>query len=79
MIELAMECRWEISSVFHLRTKHIDSRNHFISDEILNNKIKLKYIQTNKVTTDVMTKGIDKLKHEICRCELELVLLKNYM
>ena len=48
--------------VFHLRTKHIDIRYHFIREHIIQNEIKLCQIDTNYQIADMLTKGLNKVK-----------------
>jgi hypothetical protein len=40
------------------RTKHIDIRYHFIQDSIVNNKIDVKYLCTEEMVADVLTKTV---------------------
>ena len=49
---------------FHKRTKHIDTRYHFIREEIANNKLQLAYIGTKDQLADGFTKGLDNTKHK---------------
>lgn len=49
--------------VFHKRTKHIDVRYHFIRDAVLDNKILLKYLETNSMPADMLTKALGSKKH----------------
>ena len=47
---------------FHLRTKHIDLRYHFIREAVEDSKIKLSYIPTAKNVADIFMKMMAKLK-----------------
>ena len=49
---------------FHLRTKHIDLRYHFICEAVEEGTIKMKYIPTAKNTADVFTKALSRAKFE---------------
>lgn len=46
----------------HRRTKHIDIRYHFVKDLISKYNITVKYLPTEKMTADVLTKPISKAK-----------------
>lgn len=52
--------------VFHSRTKHIDIRHHFIREAVNEHHIKLVYTPTEKMTADVLTKGLSRPKHWKC-------------
>ena len=63
--------------VFHARTKHIDTRYHFIREELQNGVISLKYISTKQMVADILTKPLAKtlfveLRHTL-GLELHLV------
>uniref|UniRef100_A0A3Q7IY94 Reverse transcriptase Ty1/copia-type domain-containing protein n=1 Tax=Solanum lycopersicum TaxID=4081 RepID=A0A3Q7IY94_SOLLC len=49
---------------FHNRTKHIDTRNHFIHDHTIRGDIELKICDTRDQTTDVLTKALPQAKHD---------------
>lgn len=51
---------------FHSRTKHIDIRHHFVRDMCEQGVIKLKYLSTDKMPADVLTKGLNGTKHHEC-------------
>jgi len=44
------------------KTKHIDVKYKFISEQIQSNKIKVEYISTENQQADILTKGLDKVK-----------------
>ena len=46
----------------HGRAKHIDIKFHYIREMITMNKIELRYCKTDKMTADVLTKGIGKIQ-----------------
>lgn len=54
------------NSVHHQRTKHIDIRYHFIREQTVNNVINVKYMNTENMVADSLTKGVGKLKLEYC-------------
>jgi hypothetical protein len=59
--------------VFHQRTKHIDTRFHFIRDLIKDNVIEIKYLPTDHMIADILTKALPRVKFEGLR-----VLLNGY-
>lgn len=52
--------------VFHKRSKHIDIRYHCIRSWISENKFVLKYISTEKMIADMLTKSLGQNKHKFC-------------
>ena len=42
--------------VFHNRSKHIDTRFHYLRDCIANKKIKVKYVKTQDQVVNIFTK-----------------------
>jgi len=47
-------------SKFHLKTKHIKRRYYFVRDAIKSKVIAIKYISTNKMIADPLTKRIPR-------------------
>lgn len=41
--------------VFHVRTKHIEVRRHFVRENVLNQEIELKGVKTNDQVADIFT------------------------
>lgn len=54
------------NSVFHSRSKHIDIRYHFSREAQERGDIIVKYVPTDEMSADVLTKSIPKNKHENC-------------
>ncbi|KAM0727558.1 Retrovirus-related Pol polyprotein from transposon TNT 1-94 [Formica fusca] len=52
--------------VYHARSKHIEIRQHFIREVLYNYSIKLKYLPTEKMLADILTKELPKMKHNYC-------------
>ncbi|KAD5507479.1 hypothetical protein E3N88_15182 [Mikania micrantha] len=48
--------------VFHERSKHIDTRFHFIRDQVEKGEIVVKHVPTEKQRADILTKGLAKIK-----------------
>jgi hypothetical protein len=44
--------------IFHARSKHIDIRHHFIHDRVESKEIELKYMSTNEMIADALTKAL---------------------
>jgi hypothetical protein len=51
---------------FHARTKHIDIQHHFIREKVEDGTIKLEYCPTKQMVADVLTKAVNKDKHQWC-------------
>jgi hypothetical protein len=58
----------------HSRSKHIDIRHHFIREKIENKEFEVKYLASEEMVADILTKGLPKLKHYKC---MEMLKLKN--
>lgn len=54
----------EVKEFCHKRTKHIDIRYHYMKDLIKDNIIKAKYLCTENMLADVLTKPLSSIKHE---------------
>ena len=61
--------------VSHARTKHIDTRYHFIREEVQNGVIALKYIPTKQMVADILTKPLAKTLFMELRHALGLELI----
>ena len=46
----------------HGKTKHIDSKFHYIREMVTMNKIELRYWKSDKMIADTLTKGIGKIQ-----------------
>ncbi|KAK2437950.1 hypothetical protein QL285_022782 [Trifolium repens] len=46
--------------VFHDRSKHIDTRYHYIRECVANNNVKLEYVKTHDQATDIFTKPLKR-------------------
>lgn len=47
----------------HKRAKHIDIRYHFVREAISNHFVNIKYLQTNDMPADILTKSLSLVKH----------------
>jgi Reverse transcriptase (RNA-dependent DNA polymerase)/gag-polypeptide of LTR copia-type/GAG-pre-integrase domain/Integrase core domain len=50
------------NDVGHSRMKHIDIRHHFIREAVKENRIDIRWIDTNHQLADVLTKSVTKIK-----------------
>jgi hypothetical protein len=50
--------------VSHQRTKHIDVRYHFVRHLVVEGNLEIKYLPTEEMVADLMTKALPKDKHE---------------
>lgn len=52
--------------VFHSRTKHIHARYHFVRQTVKHGIVDLKYLPTEEMPADFLTKVVPRAKHEYC-------------
>lgn len=52
------------NSVYHGRSKHINIRYHFSREAQEQGEIVVKHLRTSEMTADVLTKPLDRIKHE---------------
>jgi hypothetical protein len=55
------------NSSFHMRSKHIDVRYHWIRDMLDSKQLQLEKIHTDDYCSDMMMKSLPKDKYEFCR------------
>lgn len=48
---------------FHSRTKHIDAQYHYVREASENGLIEVRYLPTNNMIADILTKGLFRPKH----------------
>lgn len=60
--------------VFHARSKHIDVRHHFIREVLHGGKLEIKYLPSEEMPANFLTKGLIKDKHYKC---LDLIGIKK--
>jgi hypothetical protein len=63
--------------IHHSRSKHIDIQHHFIREKVEVEVIEMKYISTERMVADVLTKALAKPRHEVLRKEMGLTLFNN--
>ena len=59
--------------VFHDRSKHIETRFHFIRECVQDGKIAVEYVPTDEQLADIMTKALPKAKFQELRQELGVI------
>jgi hypothetical protein len=52
------------NSIFHAKTKHIEAKNHFIREHVLEGEIALDYIHTDSNPANLLTKALPRPKFE---------------
>ena len=62
--------------VDHARTKHIDIRYHFVREGVQNGVIVLKYVATDEMIADILTKPLPKHRFEKLVTELGMKTVK---
>jgi len=50
---------------YHARAKHIDIRYHFVREKIEEKKIDLKYCRTERQLADILTKPLNRNRHQL--------------
>lgn len=55
---------------FHKRAKHIDIRHHFVREAVSNNFVNVKYLRTDDMPADILTKSLSFVKHNKFSIEL---------
>uniref|UniRef100_A0A5S6QJJ9 Reverse transcriptase Ty1/copia-type domain-containing protein n=1 Tax=Trichuris muris TaxID=70415 RepID=A0A5S6QJJ9_TRIMR len=63
--------------VLHARTKHIDIRHHFVREACTDGYVNVKYMQTEHMPADVLTKGLNAPKHFYCLTQLGVKAIQN--
>ena len=57
---------------YHKRTKHFDTRNHYIRQRVEKGQIELEFCPTANMMADILTKALPTLKYHIHSTELGL-------
>lgn len=65
------------SDGYHSRTKHIDVRHHFVRDKVHGGVIEVRYIQTDVMVADALTKATTHSKLAYCSSKMGLCLRED--
>jgi hypothetical protein len=63
--------------VYHDRTKHIDTRFHYIQECVQNGKINVEYIPTGEQLADIMTKALPRIKFQELRGKMGVINISS--
>lgn len=61
---------------FHKRTKHIDTRYHYIREKYKQNKFMIESVGTEFQLADIFTKALAKPRFEFLRKKLNIIPLE---
>ena len=64
LVDNYCEQRLASNPVYHVRTKHIDIRHHFVREIVESRKIVLEHVASDNMPADVLTKALIKPKHK---------------
>ena len=53
--------------VFHVNSKHIEIKYHYLKDMVQRGVVKLQYVETNEHIADVLMKPLARVKFEYFR------------
>ena len=60
-------------ATFHMRTKHIDTRFHFVREIVYNDILSISYCPTDDMIADILTKALSRFKFEKFRTLLNIL------
>ncbi|WVZ83650.1 hypothetical protein U9M48_030778 [Paspalum notatum var. saurae] len=63
--------------VFHGRSKHIETRFHFIRDCVKGGQVTVRKIHTDDQLVDILTKALGKVRFQVLRSKLGVVDVRN--
>ncbi|WVZ91404.1 hypothetical protein U9M48_037581 [Paspalum notatum var. saurae] len=63
--------------VFHGRSKHIETRFHFIRDCVENGRVIVRKIHTDEQLADILTKALGKVRFQVLRSKLGVVDVRD--
>ena len=62
--------------VFHDKSKHIESKYHYIRDMVQKGAVKLQYVAMDEQIADVLTKPLARVKFEYFREKLGVLQIE---
>jgi hypothetical protein len=63
--------------VFHVTTKHIEAKHHFIRDQIHLGNVDLAHIPSENQVASILTKALGRVKFQGLRDKLGIVSFSN--
>jgi len=63
------------NNAYRARSKHIDTRHHFVRQQVKEGTIKLVHLNSREMTADCLTKGVFSEKLKLCNKEIGLLLV----
>jgi len=65
--------------VFHGRSKHIETRFHFIRESVENGKVAVRHVNTDDQLADIMTKPLGRVRFQQLRLKIGIVNIKEHL
>jgi len=65
------------NSIHFIHTKYIDIQHHFICEKVEHGVIEMKYVSTQCIITDVLTKTLPKSQQKPLHDEMGLTMFGN--
>ena len=65
--------------VFHGRSKHIETRFHFIRENVESGKVAVRHVKTDNQLADIMTKPIGRVRFQQLRLKIGIVNIKEHL
>jgi hypothetical protein len=63
--------------VFHDRSKHIDTRYHFIRQCVENGSIDAQFVRTEDQLSDILTKALARVQFQELRRRISIITVKG--
>ena len=63
--------------VIHGRSKHIETRYHFIRESVENGKAAVEYVNIDDQLADILTKSLGRVKFQAMRQKIGIVDIRN--
>ena len=61
------------NSVFHARSKHIETHYHCVREKVLSQYVELQKIHTNEQVANIFTKAVARVKFEVIHKALVVI------
>lgn len=61
------------NSVFHERSKHIDTRFHYIRECVSNGQVEIEHVRTDNQLADILTKALSRIRFVELRQRLGII------